>query len=68
MRTLTLNEMETFEGGSWRCAAGIAGGFLLGMANSTGNGIAFALGPVGVTWGFIGGVGGAILGGASTCS
>jgi hypothetical protein len=67
MQTLTFNEMELIEGGSWHCAAGIAGGFLAGMASATGNGVAFALGPVGVTWGFIGGVGGALLGGASTC-
>jgi len=54
-------------GGGWNCAAGIAGGFLAGMASSTGNGVAFALGPVGVTWGFIGGVGGALLGGSAAC-
>jgi len=54
-------------GGGWNCAAGIAGGFLAGMASSTGNGVAFALGPVGVTWGFIGGVGGALLGASAAC-
>ena len=53
--------------GGWNCAAGIAGGLLAGMASSTGNGVAFALGPVGVTWGFIGGVGGALLGGSAAC-
>ncbi len=67
MRTLTLNEMELIEGGSWHCAAGITGGFLVGMASATGNGVAFALGPVGFTWGFIGGVGGALLGASQSC-
>lgn len=65
---LERDEMLEIAGGSgWNCAAGIAGGFLTGMASATGNGVAFALGPVGVTWGFIGGVGGALLGGAATC-
>jgi hypothetical protein len=54
-------------GGGWKCAAGIGGGFLTGMASATGNGVAFTLGPVGVTWGFIGGVGGALLGAAASC-
>jgi len=67
MNTLSLSEMELIEAGGWRCAAGIAGGFLLGMASATGNGVAFALGPVGVTWGFIGGVGGALSGAAAFC-
>lgn len=66
---LSVDEMESIMAGSggWNCAAGIAGGFLAGMASSTGNGVAFALGPVGVTWGFIGGVGGALLGGSAAC-
>lgn len=65
---LAPEEMENIMAGSgWACAAGIAGGFMAGMASSTGNGIAFALGPVGVTWGFIGGVGGALLGGSAAC-
>jgi len=67
MNTLTFNEMELIEGGSWQCAAGIGGGFLLGMASCTGNGTAFFLGPVGVTWGFIGGVGGALAGASQAC-
>ena len=71
MNTLSLNEMELIEGGggsgSWQCAAGIGGGFLLGMASCTGNGTAFFLGPVGFTWGFIGGVGGALLGASQSC-
>ena len=66
---LERDEMLEIAGGSggWNCAAGIAGGFLAGMASSTGNGVAFALGPIGVTWGFIGGVGGALLGGSAAC-
>ncbi|CAM2800452.1 MAG: hypothetical protein GZ091_18625 [Paludibacter sp.] len=67
MKTLELNQMENLEGGKWACAAGIAGGFMVGMASATGNGIAFALGPVGVTWGLIGGIGGALLGGSAVC-
>ena len=70
---LDRDEMEeivggyTRSGGGWKCAAGIGGGFLTGMASATGNGVAFSLGPVGVTWGFIGGVGGALLGAAASC-
>ena len=66
---LSQYEMENIMAGSgrWNCAAGIAGGFLAGMASATGNGVAFALGPVEVTWGFIGGVGGALLGGSAAC-
>lgn len=43
---LERDEMLEIAGGSggWNCAAGIAGGFLAGMASSTGNGVAFALG------------------------
>ena len=67
MNTLSLNEMELIEAGSWHCAGAIAGGFLGGMAACSGNGTAFFLGPVGVTWAFIGGVGGALLGASQTC-
>ena len=66
---LTFSEMEDIMGGRkyYACAAGIVGGFLTGMASATGNGVAFFAGPVGVTWGFIGGVGGALLGGSAAC-
>ena len=68
MKKLESKQMEDLEGGkAWNCAAGIAGGFLAGMASATGNGIAFTLGPVGVTWGLVGGIGGALLGGSATC-
>ena len=53
MRKLEVNQMKNLEGrlADWRCAAGIAGRFLAGMASCTGNGVVFTLGPVGVTWG-----------------
>lgn len=68
MKKLELNQMEEIQGDGWaRCAAGIVGGGLAGAAGASGNGIAFMLGPVGVGWTAIGAIGGALLGGASTC-
>jgi hypothetical protein len=67
MKSITLNQMEMIEAGRWQCAAAIAGGFLGGMAACSGNGTAFFLGPVGVTWSFIGGVGGGLLGASQSC-
>lgn len=68
MKKIEMEYSEELNGGGWvRCALGIGGGFLAGFAGATGNGIALTLGPVGVTWGFLGGVGGAIVGGAGTC-
>lgn len=64
MKSLSLAELESINGEGWaKCAAGLVGGAALGFASSTGNGVALVLGPVGVTWGAIGAVGGALLGG-----
>jgi len=68
MKKLELNQMEEIQGDGWaRCAAGIIGGGFAGSTGASGNGIAFMLGPVGVGWTAIGAIGGALLGGASTC-
>lgn len=67
MKTLELNQMENLEAGSWRCLASIAGGAMVGAAGASGNGVAFFLGPVGVTWCAIGGIGGALAGAAAGC-
>jgi hypothetical protein len=65
---LERDEMLEIAGGSfWRCAGGIVGGAMLGAAGASGNGIAFFLGPVGVAWGTIGGIGGGITGAATFC-
>ncbi len=68
LKTLSFKEMEMIEGGSfWRCLGGIVGGAVAGFAGSTGNGIALTLGPVGVTWGAIGAIGGGLVGATSSC-
>lgn len=66
---LTLEEMENVMAGSgfWRCAGGIVGGAMAGAAGASGNGIAFFLGPVGVAWSTIGGIGGGMVGAATFC-
>ncbi|MDA9555151.1 hypothetical protein N9R54_02835 [Pelobium sp.] len=68
MKSLELNEMELIDGGGfWKCALSVGGGALLGAAGASGNGVAFALGPVGVTWTAVGAVGGAMAGAAAGC-
>jgi hypothetical protein len=69
MKKLELNQMENLEGGfSWgRCLTGVAGGGLAGAAGASGNGVAFLLGPVGVTWTAVGALGGALLGASAGC-
>ena len=67
LRIMPFEEMSIIEGGTWKCALGIGGGFLVGFAGATGSGVAFFAGPIGVTWGFLGGIGGAIAGGAGAC-
>jgi len=64
MKSISIEQMEVISGEGWgKCAAGLAGGALLGFASSTGNGVALTLGPIGVTWGAIGAIGGALVGG-----
>ncbi|QLH32640.1 MAG: ComC/BlpC family peptide pheromone/bacteriocin [Cyclobacteriaceae bacterium] len=64
MKSLSLSEMEVLTGEGWlKCAAGLVGGAAVGFASSTGNGVALVLGPVAVTWGAIGAIGGALVGG-----
>jgi len=69
MKTLELNQMEILEGGfSWgKCLLASGGGALVGFASGTGNGVAFVLGPVGVTWGALAAIGGAMVGASEGC-
>ncbi|WP_428224135.1 hypothetical protein [Flavobacterium sp.] len=71
MKKLELNQMETFEGGkkvNWaKCGTGVVGGAIAGFAAGTGNGVALTLGPVGVTWGAVSAIGGALVGASSGC-
>lgn len=69
MKTLELNQMQIIEAGfSWgKCLTGIGGGAITGFVAGTGNGVAFVLGPVGVTWGAVSAVGGALLGASGGC-
>ena len=68
--TLSVSEMEEIMAGSFswgKCLTGIGGGAIAGFAAGTGNGVAFALGPIGVTWGAIASLGGALLGASGGC-
>jgi len=65
--TLTVSEMEEIMGGNWRCIVGIGAGAVAGFSGSTGNGVAFLLGPIAITWGAVGAVAGAVLGAATAC-
>jgi len=69
MKTLELNQMEILEGGfSWgKCLLGIGGGALVGFATGTEHGVALVLGPVGVTWGALSAIGGAMVGASQGC-
>jgi hypothetical protein len=69
MRTLNLEQLEQLEAGfSWgKCLSGIAGGAIAGFAAGTGNGVAFVLGPIGVTWGAVAAIGGGLLGASGGC-
>ncbi len=67
MRKLELNQIETIVGGSSRCFAAVTAGTVGGFLGGTGNGVAFLLGPIGVTWGAVGAISGAVLAAASFC-
>lgn len=67
MKKLQLNQMELTTGGNSRCFAAVTAGTVAGFLGGTGNGVAFLLGPIGVTWGAIGAICGAVIGAASSC-
>ncbi len=68
MKKLEISQMENLQGEGWgKCALGVSGGALLGAAGASGKGVAFLVGPIGVTWTAVGAVGGALAGAAASC-
>jgi hypothetical protein len=67
MKKLDLNQMESKTGGNARCFAAVTAGTVGGFLGGTGNGVAFLLGPIGVTWGAIGAISGAVLAAVASC-
>ena len=67
MKTLSLNEMELIEAGSWQCAAGIVGGAIVGgLGGAAAGSVVPWLGTIaGGIWGI---VGGGLSGAAATCN
>lgn len=63
---LTLNELETVNGGGWgKCIAGTAGSAILCGLSGAGKTIIF--GPYAIAGGVVGAVGGGLVGTAASC-
>lgn len=67
MKKLELNQIETIAGGNARCFAAVTAGTVGGFLGGTGNGVAFLLGPIGVTWGAVGAICGAVGAAVAAC-
>ena len=66
LNELTLNELESLNGGGWgKCIAGTAGSAILGGLSGAGKTI--VLGPYSIAGGVVGAVGGGLVGAAASC-